>query len=472
MEDSEFYLGFLNFADITFNPFTLGAGIGLLGLVLLLIASAMVSGSEVAFFSLSPRDLYQLEKEESLPHRVVLGMLDNQERLLATILITNNFVNIAIVILATLITDLLVNFSQAPALGFAVQVVFITFLLLLFGEILPKLYANYKPLRFSLFMAPPLLFLQKLFRPFSYLLMKSGSLIYRRVNRAGDNISLDDLSHALDLAAPSIPEDKMILRGIIDFSNKDVTEIMRPRIDVVAVDTSTGMNRLTDIIIESGHSRIPVYVGTFDDVRGILYVKDLLPHHQKGDSFRWQTLIRPPYFVPETKKINDLLKEFQTQKIHMAVVVDEYGGTTGIVTMEDILEEIVGEISDEFDLEELYFSKLDDRNYIFEGKTPLNDFYKILNLDQDVFDDIRGEADTLAGLILEYVGEIPEKNQKINYKEFEFKIESVDNRRIKQIRLFINKEAGNKESKKEGRDQINKENNQPDKEKKRPERNK
>jgi putative hemolysin len=213
--------------------------------------------------------------------------------------------------------------------------------------------------------------------------------------------------------------------------------------DVIAVNISTGLNKLISIIIESGYSRIPVYDETFDDVKGILYVKDLLPHHQKGDSFRWQTLIRPPYFVPETKRINFLLKEFQTQKIHLAVVVDEYGGTTGIVTMEDILEEIVGEISDEFDLEELYFSKLDDRNYIFEGKTPLNDFYKVFNLSQDVFDDIKGDADTLAGLILEYEGEIPEKNKKIFYKQFEFKIESADNRRIKQIRLCINRNKKN-----------------------------
>ncbi len=458
MEDSEFYLGFLNSSDIAFYPFTPALGLGLLALVILLICSAMISGSEIAFFSLSPGDLYQLDKRDSPAATVVLEMLDNQNKLLATIVIANNFVNIAVVILATIITDQLVDFSAAPALGFVIKVVVITFLLLLFGEILPKLYASYKPLSFSSFMAHPLRVLQKLFSPFSSLLVKSGSLIYRRVNMAGDNLSIDDLSHALDLAAPSLPEDKMLLQGIIDFSNKDVTEIMKPRIDVVAVDTSTAMSKLISIIIESGYSRIPVYAGTFDDVRGILYVKDLLPHHQKGDSFRWQTLIRPPYFVPETKKINDLLKEFQTQKIHMAIVVDEYGGTTGIVTMEDILEEVVGDISDEFDLEELYFSKLDDRNYLFEGKTPLNDFFKILNIDPEIFEGIRGEADTLAGLILEYEGEIPERNKKIIFREFEFKIESVDNRRIKQIRLFINREKGKSGNDKENRNNEKKEN--------------
>ena len=422
-----------------FYPFSLGIGIGLLGLILLIVASALISGSEVAFFSLSPNNLNHLEKKKSNPGRVVSGLIDNQELLLATIVVANNFVNVAIIILSTLIADSLVDFSSAPVLGFLLKVIVITFLLLLFGEVLPKLYANHNPLRFALFMAHPLLILEKVFKPVSVLLIGSSSWFHSRMTRKKENLSINDLSHALDLTSPSLKEDKMILKGIVDFGNKAVTEIMKPRIDVLAVSTSTTLNKLISVIVESGYSRIPVYAGTFDDVRGILYVKDLLPHHQKGDSFRWQTLIRPPYFVPETKKINDLLKEFQTQKIHMSVVVDEYGGTTGIVTMEDIIEEIVGEISDEFDLEELYFSKLDDRNYIFEGKTPLNDFYKILNLGHDVFDDIRGDADTLAGLILEYEGEIPEKNKKIIYKQFEFKIESADNRRIKQIRVCLNK---------------------------------
>lgn len=446
MEDSDFFTGIINSTDIVFYTFSFSAGIGLIGLVVLIMVSAMISGSEVAFFSLSPVDLNQLEKKGSLASRTVLRMLDNQERLLATILVTNNFVNIAVVILSTIIAEMLVDFSAVPALGFIVKVILITFLLLLFGEILPKLYANHKPMSFALIMAHPLQVIQKLFKPVTSLLIMSGSFIYGGVNRKRENLSINDLSHALDLAAPSLKEDKMILKGIVDFGNKAVTEIMKPRIDVVAVNTSTAMSKLISVIIESGYSRIPVFSETFDDVRGVLYVKDLLPHHQKGDSFKWQTLVRPPYFVPETKKINDLLKEFQTQKIHMAVVVDEYGGTTGIITMEDILEEIVGEISDEFDLEEIYFSKLDDSNYVFEGKTPLNDFYKVLNLDHDVFDDIRGDADTLAGLILEYVGEIPEKNKKIIYREFEFKIESADKRRIKQIRLFINKSMNNKNS--------------------------
>lgn len=439
MEESELLSGFFYGADIVFYPFSLGIGIGLLGLGLLIVASALISGSEVAFFSLSPNNLNQLEKEKSNPGRVVSGLIDNQELLLATIVVANNFVNVAIIILSTLIADSLVDFSSSPVLGFLLKVFVITFLLLLFGEVLPKLYANHNPLRFALFMAHPLLILEKVFKPVSVLLIGSSSWFHSRMTRKKENLSINDLSHALDLTAPSLKEDKMILKGIVDFGNKAVTEIMKPRIDVLAVSTTTTLNKLISVIVESGYSRIPVYAGTFDDVRGILYVKDLLPHHQKGDSFRWQTLIRPPYFVPETKKINDLLKEFQTQKIHMSVVVDEYGGTTGIVTMEDIIEEIVGEISDEFDLEELYFSKLDDRNYIFEGKTPLNDFYKILNLGHDVFDDIRGDADTLAGLILEYEGEIPEKNKKIIYKQFEFKIESADNRRIKQIRVCLNK---------------------------------
>jgi putative hemolysin len=425
--------------DIVFYPFDLTIWIGVSGLIILLIASALVSGSEVAFFSLSPADLNQIGKGQTRASKIVNQLLEDQERLLATILVANNLINIAIIILATIITNLLVDFSSVPATGFFFQVVVITFMLLLFGEILPKLYANHKPSEFSLMMSYPLFILNKLLQPVSWLLIVSGSLVYNKKSHKKENISINDLSHALDIAAPSMHEDKMILKGIVDFGNTAVTDIMKPRMDVVAVNISTCLNKLISIIIESGYSRIPVYSETFDNVKGILYVKDLLPHHQKGDSFRWQTLIRPPYFVPETKKINFLLKEFQTQKIHMAVVVDEYGGTTGIVTMEDILEEIVGEISDEFDLEELYFSKLDDRNYIFEGKTPLNDFYKIFNLSQDVFDEIKGDADTLAGLILEYQGEIPEKNKKIFYKHFEFKIESADNRRIKQIRVCINK---------------------------------
>jgi putative hemolysin len=430
LEESDYFLGIIASAEIVFYPFTLGIGMGLLGLAGLLIASALISGSEVAFFSLSPVEQNQLEKRESNSSRIVCRLLKDQERLLATIVVANNFVNIAIVIFSTFLTDRLVDFSSAPALGFVVKVVLITFLLLLFGEILPKLYANHNPVRFALTMAHPLKIIGGILKPVSLVLISSGALIYRQVTRTKENLSIDDLSHALDLTESALKEDKKILKGIVDFGNKAVTEIMKPRIDVVAVNTSTGMNKLISVIIESGYSRIPVYAGTFDDVKGILYVKDLLPHHQKGDNFKWQSLVRPPYFVPETKKINDLLKEFQTRKIHMAVVVDEYGGTTGIVTMEDIIEEIVGDITDEFDLEELYFSKLDDSNYIFEGKTPLNDFYKILNLEPDTFDDIRGDADTLAGLILEYEGEIPEKNKKIVYKQFEFKIESADNRRI------------------------------------------
>jgi putative hemolysin len=441
LEDSEFYFRFLLNSEVVLYPFSIGAGIGLLGLVFLVIISALISGSEVAFFSLSPPDLDQIEKKGSNSGNMASRLLEDKESLLATILVANNFVNIAIIVLATIITDLLFDFSGSPALGFLIKVVVITFILLLFGEIMPKLYANHSPLKFSLFMAAPLFFLQKFLKPVSLLLVKSGSFIHARGMSKKENISISDLSFALDLTAPSLDEDKLILKGIVDFGNKAVTEIMRPRMDVVAVSLSTGLNKLISVIIESGYSRIPVYAETFDDVRGILYVKDLMPHHTKGDSFRWQTLIRPPYFVPETKKINYLLKEFQTQKIHMAVVVDEYGGTTGIVTMEDIIEEIVGEISDEFDLEELYFSKLDDRNYIFEGKTPLNDFYKIFNLEQDIFDEIKGEADTLAGLILEYEGEIPEKNKKIFYKHFEFKIESADNRRIKQIRVCLKDQA-------------------------------
>lgn len=418
-------------------PFTVGILAEIILLVILLFFSALISGSEVAYFSLSPANMHSLGNRKSSAAKLVIRHLDNSERLLATILIVNNFVNVAIIILSTLLVNQLFDFSGSPMLGFAIQVVVITFLLLLFGEIMPKVYANKYPVKFAVFMAIPIKGLMQIFYPLSFILLKSSAFVNRRVSQKKDEISMTDLSHALDLASSSITEDRKILKGIVSFGNIQVTDIMKPRTDVVALDIDTPLSKIISAIIESGYSRIPVFNNTFDDVKGILYVKDLLPHIHKGDTFKWQTLLRVAYFVPETKKINALLKEFQQSRIHMSLVVDEYGGTAGIVTLEDILEEIVGEIIDEFDFEKVSFTKIDDKNYLFDGKTALIDFYKIMKVQDDIFDDVKGDADTLAGLILEIKGEIPEKNSVISYHDFDFMIESSDRRRIKKIKVTI-----------------------------------
>jgi putative hemolysin len=424
-------------AGIQMGPITVGILAEIFLLIVLLFFSALISGSEVAYFSLTPAQMQFLADKKSIASKMVLSHTDSPERLLATILIGNNFVNVAIIILSTLLVNQLFDFAASPIIGFAIQVAGITFLLLLFGEILPKIYANHHPVMFASFMAIPVKGLMTLFHPMSYLLVKSSSAVNRKVSQRKKEISMSDLSRALDLTSPSFKEDKKILKGIVNFGNIHVTDIMKPRIDVVALDILTSMSKVIAVIVDSGYSRIPVYSNTFDDVKGILYVKDLLPHIHKGDTFKWQTLLRVPYFVPETKRINDLLKEFQQNKIHMSLVVDEYGGTAGIVTLEDILEEIVGEIIDEFDYERSSFTKIDDKNYLFDGKTALIDFYKIMQISDEIFDEVKGDADTLAGLILEIKGEIPEKNKVISYRNFDFVIESADRRRIKKIKVTV-----------------------------------
>ena len=428
----------LNNLEIVFKPLNLSIIAEICAMVLLLFFSALISGSEVAVFSLSPQNLREIEDAQTNKNKKLLMLLKMPERLLATILIVNNFVNIAIVILSTYITFSLVDFSQAPTIGFFVQVVVVTFLLLLFGEIIPKVYAAQFALRFSRYMALPLIFLEKISRPLGTILIKSTSLVNRRISKK-QNISMDDLSQALELTADEITDEKDILEGIVKFGNINVDEIMKARVDVIALDIHTSFSKLKSVIIESGFSRIPVYDGDFDNMKGILYVKDLLPHHHKPNTFRWQTLIRPPYFVPDTKKISDLLEEFQTKKNHMAIVVDEYGGTSGLISLEDILEEIVGDITDELDEEEDFYSLEDDGSYLFEGKTLLNDFFKLIDIDDDVFNEVKGDADTLAGLILEMKGEIPHKKETFIYNGFEFIIEAVDNRRIKKIRFRLPK---------------------------------
>jgi len=436
--ETESYLQLLVFIqlNISFNPLHLGIIIGIIILLILLTLSALVSGSEVAFFSLSPSDKELLKDKKTRSSELILNLLQKPEKLLATILVANNFINVGIVILSAYITGQLFDFGQSETLGFLVKVILITFLILLAGEIIPKVYANEYARKVSALMAIPLFLLGKVLWPISYLLINSTNIVKKRVQKK-ENISMDELSHALDLTTGTNTEDKKILKGIVEFGNIDVSEIIRSRVDVVSVDISFPFRKMLKIVIDSGYSRIPIFNETFDDIKGVLYIKDLLPHLKKGDTFNWQTLIRPPYFVPETKKINDLLKEFQTNKIHMAIVIDEYGGSSGIVTLEDILEEIVGEITDEFDDEEKTYTKLNDRTYIFEGKTLLNDLYKILNVEPETFDDIKGEADTIAGMILEIRGEIPKVDDKIEYKNFTFVITEVSNRRIKKIKVIL-----------------------------------
>lgn len=420
---------------ITVSPLDIKTISGLVIIAMLLVLSALMSGSEVAYFSLTASDLEKLKTSRSKRASTVLKLHSGPEKLLGTILVANNFINVSIIILAAFISSALFDFSDTPVAGFIIEVVVITFVILLFGEILPKVYATHNHLGFALFMAPWLRMASAVFRPVASALILSTSFIRRRTISRQKGVSMNDLSDALSLPSVEAGEDEKILKGIVKFGNISVSEIMTPRVDVMALDIRSQFSEILPMIFESGFSRIPVYSGSFDNVKGILYVKDILPHSDKPAGFRWQSVIRPPYFVPETKRINDLLKEFQVKKIHMAVVIDEYGGTQGIVTLEDVLEEIVGEITDETDEDEITFRKEDDNSYTFIGKTLLNDFCKILNIEGDPFSQVRGDSETLAGLILELTGEIPQKGQTVSYGNFNFTVTSADRRRIKEIKV-------------------------------------
>lgn len=424
--------------NIQFHPFTAGVAISLLVIAILLVFSALISGSEVAYFSLSPAEKHKISRTSSKKSSYIQKNLEFPEQLLATILVANNFVNVGIVILSSFTVDSIVDFTNEPILGFIIQVVIISFVILLFGEIIPKVYSTHHAMKFARFIAIPLHYTIKVLKPVNSILIFSTSFLNSRIHAYNSHISVDELSQALELTSKTeLKDDTEILKGIVKFGNKSVAEIMRSRVDVVSVDIDTSYSKIMTLITETGFSRIPVFSDSFDNIKGILYIKDLLPHVLKGASFRWQSIIRPPFYVPETKKIDDLLEEFQKNKVHMAIVVDEYGGTSGIVTLEDVLEEIVGEITDEFDEEEKFYTKISENKYLFDGKTMLNDFYKVIELEDTVFDDVKGEADTLAGLILELKGEIPVKNDTITYKNYVFTIEAVDNRRIKQIKVEI-----------------------------------
>ena len=429
---------FLTTLEIFLQPFSLGPLIALLAMFLLLICSALVSGAEIAYFSLDPSNIETLKSSKAKTSKIILQHLGRPKHLLATILITNNFFNVAIIILSTYIATNIFDFSQRPVLSFVIQVIAITSLILLIGEVIPKVYATHHAILLASLMAYPLLILEKILRPLSHILISSTSIIHNKIQKRQHKISVDELSDALELTSEDAPEEEQkILKGIVKFVNTDVKQIMKSRVDVTAIDYKTNYDVLINTILECGFSRIPVYKENFDNIAGILYIKDLLSSLNGKGNINWQPLIRTPFFVPENKKIDDLLTEFQEKKIHLAIVVDEYGGTSGIVTLEDIIEEIVGEISDEFDIEELTYSRLDESNYVFEGKTALNDLYRIVGIEGDVFEKAKGDSDTLAGFILELAGKIPEKNEKITFENFIFTIEAADARRIKRVKVTI-----------------------------------
>lgn len=425
------------FADVVVNPINLEIIIGLAFIIVLLMISAFISGSEVAYFSLTPSDTDKLRNTKTNRASTVLSISSDPERLLNSILAANNFVNVSIIIIATFISDNLFNFSDNPLLGFLIEVITITFFLLLFGEIIPKVYATRHHLSFALTTAYFMKWIMLIFKPLAYMLSISTAFIRRKATPKKNTLSMNDLSDALSMSSVRTGEDEKILKGIVKFGNISVSAIMTPRVDIMALNIKDGFNDILPLVYDSGFSRFPVYSDSFDDMRGILYVKDILAHTDQPTTFRWQSVIRPPYFVPETKRINELLKEFQVKKMHMAIVIDEYGGTSGIISLEDILEEIVGEITDETDDDEQTFRKDIDNSYIFQGKTLLNDFCKILNIEEDAFEDVRGESETLAGLLLELTGEIPSKDQLIEYDRFSFKVTSVDRRRIKEIKVIL-----------------------------------
>ena len=406
--------------------------------VLLLFASGFVSASEIAFFSLSPSDLNDIENDDHPSDKHIRSLLGDSERLLATILISNNFVNVTIIMLCNFFFAGVIDFGTSVILEFLVITVVLTFLLLLFGEIMPKIYSAQHTLKFSRMAAPIIVFLKKVFSPLSNMLVRSTVLVNKCVSKKNYNISVDELSQALELTDKNeISEESNILEGVIRFGGETVKEVMTPRMDIVDLEIQASFSEVMACVVENAYSRIPVYEDSIDNIKGILYIKDLLPYLKKGNDFKWQNLVRPAFFVPETKMIDDLLRDFQANKIHIAIVVDEFGGTLGSVTMEDIIEEIVGEINDEYDDEERTYVKLNDTTYVFEAKTLLSDFYKILKLDTDEFEEVEGEADTLAGLLLEIKGEFPKLHEKLDFKNYHFEVLEKDARRILKIKVVV-----------------------------------
>lgn len=407
----------------------------------LLLLSGFASGSEIAFFSLSPTDIASLDKEKNSKDRKIEMLRNDSERTLATILITNNFVNVLIIMLCNQIFDSLLQFgARAFWLEFVIKTVLLTFLLLLFGEIMPKIYSRQDSLKFCRMSVNGILLLRKIFWPLEWLLIASGILAEKVVQKKNRQLSVDDLEQALELTdKDDIKDEQSMLKGIIRFGDETTKEVMTSRQDIFDIDIKSSYDDVLKCIVENNYSRIPVYQDSTDNIRGILYIKDLLPHLLKLPNFRWQSLIRPPYFVPETKKIDDLLREFQENKVHIAIVVDEFGGTSGLITLEDILEEIVGEINDEYDDDEKTYSKLNYNTYIFEGKVLLTDFCKIIDVSDDEFSEVEGDADSLAGLLLELKGDFLSIHEKIDYKNYTFEILSIEERRISRVKVTLHK---------------------------------
>ncbi len=424
--------------EVHFNEPTMGVIIAAVLAAILLILSGFASGSEIAFFSLSPQDLSELDPDKNPTDEKIQMLRQDSERTLATILITNNFVNVTIIMLCNFVFGRVVDFGGAVWLQILCITVLLTFLLLLFGEIMPKIFARQNPLAFCRRITGPLLLMRKIFWPIETVLLHSGILAEKVVKQDSRVLSVDDLEQALELTDKNeIKEEESMLQGIIRFGDETAKEVMTSRQDVVDLDIKSSFQDVLNCIVENNYSRIPVYQDNSDNIRGVLYIKDLLPHLSKPANFRWQSLIRPPYFVPETKKIDDLLREFQDNKVHIAIVVDEFGGTSGIVTLEDILEEIVGEINDEYDEEERNYTKLNQNTYVFEGKTLLTDFCKILEISDEEFEEVEGDADTLAGLLLELKGDFPVVHEKFYYKNYQFEILEIEGRRIAKVKVIV-----------------------------------
>ena len=424
-------------SSISIHPIDISVVVAFLSAVSLLILSGFASASEIAFFSLSPTDIESLEPEKNISDRLIKELRDDSERTLATILITNNLVNVAIIMLCNYIFARLFSFGE-EWLQFLCVTILLTFLLLLFGEIIPKVYSRRSPLAFCRNGVKGIIFFRRLFWPIETLLLKSGAFAEKVVQKENRQLSVDDLEQALELTDKNdLRDEKEMLQGIIRFGDETAKEVMTSRQDIVDLDIRCSYDDVLKCIVDNNYSRIPVYQDNQDNIRGVLYIKDLLPHLSKPIGFRWQSLIRPPYFVPETKKIDDLLRDFQENKVHIAIVVDEFGGTSGIVTLEDILEEIVGEINDEFDEEERNYTKLGSNIYIFEGKILLKDFLRVLNLPDNEFDDAEGDADSLAGLLLEIKSDFPAVHEILIYKNYKFEVLAIEERRISKVKVTV-----------------------------------
>lgn len=410
-----------------------------ISVLVLLLCSAFISGSEVALFSLTAQDIDELNENDPNKGTIISNFLEKPKKLLATILVANNFINIAVVILFSSISETLFLGISNPIALFVVEVGVVTFLILLFGEVLPKIYASRNNIAFSKIVSLPISILFTVLTPLTVPMRTIISFIEKKFSVQKTSFSVDQLSQALELTNQNetTQEEQKILEGIVTFGNTEVRQVMSPRIDVFALEKTETYSEIMKKVIDKGYSRIPVYSESIDHIEGVLFVKDLIPHIEEKDSFEWNTLLRSPFFIPENKKLDDLLKDFQGMKNHLAVVVDEYGGTAGLITLEDVLEEIVGDISDEFDDENIFYSKIDDKNFLFEGKISLKDFYRIVEVDETLFEENKGEAETLAGFILEISGNFPKKNQKITYENYLFTVEALDKRRIKQIKVTL-----------------------------------